>query len=109
MEEEVFLFAGNLEADVAEACPRNDGLLAFAARYCGPEFHRWPPNLVRPVLQGDSSHYLSSSLPAPRRQIRADGVCAKNTSTIRLSACVDQLYIDNHGALTDLRGKNSSR
>src|SRR5690348_4519790 len=51
MEEEVFLFAGNLEADVAEACPRNDGLLTFAARYCGPEFHRWPPNFDRPVFR----------------------------------------------------------
>jgi len=40
MEEEVALLAWNLEADVAEACPRNNGLLAFGTDDSCPEIHK---------------------------------------------------------------------
>jgi hypothetical protein len=45
VEEVVAVLAGNLEADEAEACSRDNGLLAFAADGNGPEFHNSPPQL----------------------------------------------------------------
>jgi len=45
VEEVVALLAGNLEADVAEAFSRENGLLTFAADDDCPEFHRIPPQL----------------------------------------------------------------
>jgi hypothetical protein len=46
MEEEVALLAWNLEADVAEVCPRSNGLTAFAADDNCAEFHKSLPSFA---------------------------------------------------------------
>src|SRR6266436_3776058 len=52
VEEVVVLPAGNLEADVAEACSGDDGLLALGADDNFSEFHGSPPQLCLLFLVG---------------------------------------------------------
>ena len=52
MEEVVALLAGNLEAGVAEAFSRDNGLLTLAADDNGPESHSSPPKLCLLFLVG---------------------------------------------------------
>jgi len=52
MEEAVALLAGNLEAGVAEAFSRDNGLLTLAADDDGSEFHSSPPQLCLFFLVG---------------------------------------------------------
>jgi len=52
VEEVIALLAGNLEADVAEACSGENELLTFAADDNGPEFHRSPPQICLLFLVG---------------------------------------------------------
>ena len=75
MEKQVTLLAGNLEADVAEACSRNNGLLAFAADDSCPEFHKSPPGnaappcgMARQILLGSEVQFVQK--PRTRRTLR---------------------------------------
>ncbi len=75
MEKQVTLLAGNLEADVAEACSRNNGLLAFAADDSCPEFHKSPPGYAAPPCRMARQILLDSEVqfvrkPRTRRTLR---------------------------------------
>jgi hypothetical protein len=65
MEKQVTLLAWNLEADVAEACSRNDGLLAFVADDRCPEFHKSLPALAAAPCKTTRHILLGSRGPSP--------------------------------------------
>jgi hypothetical protein len=52
VEEVVALLAGDLEADVAKAFSRDNGLLTFAADEDRSEFHRSPFQFCLPFPEG---------------------------------------------------------
>jgi hypothetical protein len=64
VEEEIALLPWNLEADEAEGCSQSEGLLAFAADDCCPEFHKSPPALPAPLDQLAYNEFIQSKLCA---------------------------------------------
>lgn len=63
MEEEIALLPWNLEADETEGCSQSEGLQAFAADDCCPEFHK-SPALPAPPDQLAHNEFIQSKLCA---------------------------------------------